>query len=149
MVDLRHARFRLDDDHAVHAAGDVLSDHRCRAVVDVHARVECLELERAGLTRRDLHHLGATAWAGYGVQVDAVRHTGVGRIAQVDLHRVAFAYAQHWTRHSAVEGPVLVGHSVGHLGADIRGRQVELDVRRLGAGDRWSDLRQGQPNQVG
>ena len=138
VVDLRQAALRLDDDQAVHAVGDVVGDHRRGAVVDVDARVERLEVE-AGLAGRDCMTLAPPPGP-----VTACRSmlwvTRVGGVAQVDLDRVAFADAEHRAGHGAVEGPVLVGHAVGELSGDFRGRQVELDVGRLGARDRGATL---------
>src|SRR3546814_4256447 len=54
--DLGQAAVGLDQDHSVHAVGDVLGDHRGRAVVDEQPRMQRLEGEALGLPRRDLSH---------------------------------------------------------------------------------------------
>src|SRR3546814_8500727 len=53
-IDLGQAAVGLDQDHSVHAVGDVLGDHRGRAVVDEQPRMQRLEGEALGLPRRDL-----------------------------------------------------------------------------------------------
>jgi hypothetical protein len=43
VVDRRKARLRLDQDQSIHAVGNMLGDHGCRAVIDIKAGNESLE----------------------------------------------------------------------------------------------------------
>ena len=88
-----------------------------------------LKVKLPVLARHDLRHLGATAGAGDRVQVDAVGDARVCGIVQVDLDGVAFADPQHRAWHGAIEGPVLVGHAIGHRAVDFLRRQVDISHR--------------------
>ena len=113
MVDLRQAFGRLDQDHAVHAVGDVHADRRGGAVVDVDAFVERLEGELRLVAGRGEARRGAAAGAGDAVQVDIVRHLAARVVLQVELDRVALAHPDEAARHGAAEGPEGVVHAFG------------------------------------
>ena len=106
VVDRRQARFGLDQDHAIHAVGNVLGDHRRRAVVNVKAGNEGLERHRFFGARIDLQCRSTSAGAGCRMKIHRVDHVAVGRVLQMNVDGVADANANERSRHFAIEGPV-------------------------------------------
>ena len=98
-IDLGQAAFGLDQDHAVHAVGDVLGSHRHGAVIDVQAGIDGREFEAARLAGRRVGRLGAAAGAGDRVEVDVVHHDAVVMVLEMHFDGVADAHADERPRH--------------------------------------------------
>ena len=64
MIDRRETRFGFDQNHPVHAIGNVFGDHRRRAVVNVKAGNKSLERHRLFVSRIDLQGCSTSAGTG-------------------------------------------------------------------------------------
>src|SRR5690606_544995 len=128
LVDLGQATFRLDQDHAVHAVGDVLADHGRGTVIHVQPRLQGLEAEALLLAGRRLGNGCAAAGAGYRMQVDGMDVAALDGIGHVDGHVVPFAYADHRAGYGIVEGPELVAAAIAETPFNLGGDQVDGDV---------------------
>src|SRR6185369_369639 len=139
-VDFRQAAFRFDQDHAVHAVGDVLRHHRGCAVVHVQARVQGLESEALGAAGSRLGHRSAAARTRHGMEVDRVDHVAVLGVGHVDVHGVAYAYADERTWNLAIEGPVFVCGAVHQLAQHFSRFQLHVHGLRAALADRGTDF---------
>src|SRR5690606_40947977 len=119
------AAFGLHQDHPVHAVGNVVGDHRGRAVVHVQARLQRLEAEALGLAGGDLGDRRAATGAGDRVEVHRVDVDAALVVLEVDGDVVALAHPQHRAGHGGVEGPVAVVAAVRQLALHVGGQQVE------------------------
>ena len=137
VVDLGQAAFGLDQDHAVHAVGDVLCRHRHGAVIDITARVDRREFEAARFAGRRVGRLGAAAGAGDRVEVDIVHHDAVVMVLEMHFDGVADAHADERPRHLLIEGPVAIGRAIGEIARHLDGFKVDLDAPRPPAANRW------------
>ena len=135
-VGLAEATFGLDQDHPVHAVGNMLRDHRRSAVINVQPGSERLEAETLAFARRGNGRRGATAGSGNGVEIDVVRHCAVMGILHRHFDRVANANTHKRSRDFAVEGPVMIGRTVGELAGELDRFKIDLDRRRSAAGER-------------
>src|SRR5680860_489427 len=136
VVEPKEGFLRLDDDHAVHAVGDVHANWRGGAVVDIHARVEGGEAEGGLLPGGDERGLGAAALAAYGVQVDVVRHHARWVVLQREGHVIAFTDADHRAGDAPAEGPEAVFDAVGQLLHFLGDFEFDGDVGAVVAVDR-------------
>ena len=114
VVDRRQPALRLDQDQAVHAVGDVLGDHRRRAVIDVEAGHQRLAGHRSS-RRPDRPAVAAAPPPG---PVAAWKSTEWIIALSAEFFRwmsigVADPHADERPRHLAVEGPVAERRAFG------------------------------------
>ena len=140
-IDRGQSLLGLYQDHAVHAVGDMLGDHRRRAMIDVEAGIEGAEGEALALAGSRQSRDAAAARSGHRVEVDVVRHDAVGRIIEVDLDRVADTDSNERSGHAPVEGPVMISRAVGELTGHLDRLQADPDRLRTAALER--------PRQIG
>ncbi len=105
-IDRRQAALRLDQNHSVHAVGNVMGDHGRRAVIDIESGNQRLERHRFFVAGIDLQCRRTAAGHRGRMKIHRVDHVAVGRVLQMHLDRVADANAQEGSGHFAVEGPV-------------------------------------------
>src|SRR5215813_1895656 len=108
-IHLRQTLRRFDEDETVHSVGDMLGNHWRRAMVDVEAWNQRFPRHRFFPAGLDLERGGTAARAGCGMKIDRMYHRAVVGILQVNVNRVADAYANERTGHLSVEGPVAEG----------------------------------------
>ena len=77
MIDLGEAFFRLNEDQAIHAVGDLLGDHRGGAMIDVEAGLHRFKFEPTAFARRRIGRFRAAAGPGHGMKIDIVHHHAV------------------------------------------------------------------------
>ncbi len=125
LVDGRQPLLRLDDDHAVHAVGDVVQGRRGAAVVHPDAGVvggPLVELLLAGVDRGHLVVPGDLA----GMEVDRVRELVGRRVLQVDADRVADLDPDDRARDRPAERPDALDEARGD--GHLRLGDDEVDV---------------------
>ena len=95
---------RLDNDHSVHALGNMLNHRACAAVVHEYAWMLGFKLEVFALARLDfaefIQHVSLCR-----MKVHRVRVLVRSRIDQREVNRVAFFYADRLTGNGAIESP--------------------------------------------
>ena len=147
LVDLRQSVLRLDDDHPVHAVGDVMEGRRRAAVVHPDAGVFGRPLVEQFLAGCDRPHLVVRSDLA-GVEVDRVGHLAGGWVLEMDPHLVADLDPDDRTRDGPAERPDLLdeagrdGHLLlGHHQVDVVDvARQELGRRRV-VGDRGRSVR--------
>src|SRR5690606_37619909 len=123
-VHFAQAALRLDQNHAVHAVGDVLGDHGGSAVVNIQAGSHGFEREALGMAGSNLSYRSTTTGASHGMEVDRVDMGAVLGVFQVDVHSVAHTYPQHRARYGVVEGPELVARTIAQTTFHFSGFKV-------------------------
>src|SRR5262249_32046173 len=130
-VDRRQPTFGLDQNESVHAVGDVVRDHRGRAVTHIKPRNERLEPDRLFLAGIGLRRRGAAARAGGGMKIDRVDHRAVAGVLEVDFDGAADAHAKERTGHLAIEGPVAKGRALGETALQFDRNQIDAHGLRI------------------
>ncbi len=135
-VHRRQAALGFDEDHPVHAVGDMHRDRRHGAVVDIEPRVLCLEPERSRFPWRDRRQLGTAARSGCGMEIDVVSVPAVFGVLDAHDDLIANAHPHHRPRNCPVEGPETIDAVGAEMGLDLDRLQIHLDGCRFVALDR-------------
>ena len=127
-VDLGQSAFGLDQDHAVHAVGDVLRSHRHGAMVDVKPGIDGGEFEAARFAGRRIGRLGTAAGTSHGVEVDVVHQDAVVMVFQTHFDRIADAHANERPGDLLIERPIAIGRAVGEIACHFNGLEIDPDA---------------------
>ena len=140
-VHLSQAAFRLHQNQAVHAVGDVIDDRSRRAMINKQTRYLSLEGEHLRLSGGNGVNRRAAARTIHRMNINIV-WLGVGlRIAQVKLHRIAHPDPRHRTRHRPIKTPVIVFDAVGNLTQIFLGFKMKDDRLVVRSRNRWRYVR--------
>src|SRR5579864_575698 len=108
VIHMKQPALWFDQDQAVHAVSDVLSNHWCPAMIEKQPG-------RCGLKRKSfrlpwdcLRECRAATWTERSMKIDRVHHMTGGIIAKSDLNRVTLSHTDHGARHFSAESPIAV-----------------------------------------
>src|SRR5690554_5252107 len=136
----RQPTFRLYQYHAVHTVGDMLSHHRCGAVVNVESWLQGLKTERFCLSRWSLGHRRAAARASGRMEIHGVNVGAFNGVLHVDIHSVANTYTHEGTGNGVVECPETIAASLSQSAFHFGGFKIKSDGTRCTFADRLAYL---------
>src|SRR6266508_1916038 len=116
--------FRFHQDHSIHAVGDMLGNHRGRAVVNEQTGVQCLGGKHCLFAGSRLGHRGATTGTSDCMEVHGMCHGAIRQVFEMNLNRITHTHTIEWTRYLAIECPVFIGCSVRELAFDFNGFEI-------------------------
>src|SRR5690606_23301108 len=95
---------RIDDNDAVHPAGDVLGHGIGATVINKDTWVVGMEFEVLAVTRRDLAEFVQNVQS-RGMEIHGMAVAIIGMVVQAELHKIALPDAYYRARNGTLVGP--------------------------------------------
>ena len=134
-IHFRQTFFRFNQNQTVHTVGDVHTDGRNGAVVDIQTGLQGFEAECRGTARGSEGGCRAAARTGSCVEVNVMRNGRRRIVREFHFYCITFAYANHATRNIAVKCPVVVLDAIIHFHGFFDGFHFHADFGRVVAVD--------------
>ena len=151
VVDLWERSLGVNDEHAVHSAGNVQGDVAEGAVIHESAGIQQPHLDGRRLTGVDRQVGGPTTLTGDRMKVDVVRVVVALEVGKGDVDDVADPTPEHRPRRTAHHLGVTGDAETPHLRRDSVGRveradpfyrfDVNVEDPLIGSGDGWRHVR--------